>query len=106
MKKGGRPAGHRPGGGEPLGTYHRALRGVGLLSGPDLPERCQAWLQNALRRQVAPGVIAGIAGQHQIGPDGFAVLEDMVELTDPDGKSYFLVAAGASGDDGTPFRKK
>ncbi|UMG92723.1 hypothetical protein [Nocardioides sp. TF02-7] len=75
------------------------LRQEGLLSGP-LPEGYYTqWLENADRRGVPAETIIEIAREHGITPEDFEVLDGLEEITDPDGKSYFLLPDGISGDD-------
>jgi hypothetical protein len=57
------------------------------------------WLENAERHGVASEVIAEIAREHGITPESFTILEQLTELKDPDGKSFFLIAPGTDGDD-------
>jgi hypothetical protein len=57
------------------------------------------WLQNAARRAVPAAVIAEIARRHRITRKSFQVLETFEEINDPDGKSFFLMPRGCSGDD-------
>ena len=59
----------------------------------------EVWLENAERQGVAPHVVAEIARRHDITPENFQVLEKMAEIKDPDGKSFFLIPQGTSGDD-------
>ncbi len=58
-----------------------------------------AWLQNAARRGVHAAVLAEIVRRHGITPDSFQVMEALEEIKDPDGKSFFLIPPGTSGDD-------
>ena len=51
------------------------------------------WLANAERRRVDPATIDAIGAHWRLGPEGFAALASMVELTDPHGKSFFLLPA-------------
>jgi hypothetical protein len=55
------------------------------------------WRQNAERRRVPSGVLAEIARRHGITAQSFAVLEQLTEIYDPDGKSFFLLPRGCSG---------
>jgi len=48
---------------------------------------------------VAPYVVAEIARRHTITPASFQVLENMAEIKDPGGKSFFLLPPGTSGHD-------
>ncbi len=59
----------------------------------------QRWLANAERLGVAAAVTTAIAGQHGVTPDSFRVLEKMAEINDPDGKSFFLIPPGTTGDE-------
>ncbi len=58
---------------------------------------CMRWRDNAERRGVPAHVVAEIAGRHGITAARFGVLENMAELTDPHGKSFFLIPAYADG---------
>jgi hypothetical protein len=57
------------------------------------------WLENAQRRGVPTAVVAEIARRHAITPESFRILEEMEEINDPDGKSYFLIPPGTGGHD-------
>jgi hypothetical protein len=57
------------------------------------------WLENAERRRVRSDVVAEIARRHAITPESFQTLEQMEEIKDPDGKSFFLVPPGTGGHD-------
>src|ERR1700758_3960072 len=57
------------------------------------------WLENAEHRGVPLGVVAEIARRHDITPESFRILEEMEEIKDPDGKSYFLIPPGTGGHD-------
>jgi hypothetical protein len=57
------------------------------------------WLENAERQSVPSEVMAQIARQHGITPESFTILGQFTEIKDPDGKSFFLLARGTSGDD-------
>jgi hypothetical protein len=57
------------------------------------------WSDNAERRGVAREVVGDIARRHDITPDSFHILEKMEEINDPDGKSFFLIPAGTSGNE-------
>ncbi|UNX56593.1 hypothetical protein MF406_18275 (plasmid) [Georgenia sp. TF02-10] len=75
------------------------LRQEGLLTGP-LPEGYYSrWLENADRQGVPAETIVEIAREHGITAEDFEVLEGLEEVIDPDGKSYFLLPDGISGDD-------
>ncbi len=57
------------------------------------------WMENAQRQDVTPATIVDIARTHEITPEDFTVLDGMEPVTDKDGKTYFLVPDGTSGDD-------
>ncbi len=57
------------------------------------------WLENAERRGLPSGVVDEIARRHSITPESFQILEEMEEINDPAGKSFFLIAPGTSGCD-------
>jgi hypothetical protein len=57
------------------------------------------WLENAERRGVPSAVVVEIARRHAITPESFEILEEMEEITDPDGKSFFLIPPRTNGDD-------
>ncbi|BBZ40588.1 hypothetical protein MCNS_36510 [Mycobacterium conspicuum] len=57
------------------------------------------WLENAARSGVPAAVIGEIERRHRITPDSFDVLREMEEITDPDGKSFFLIPRDARGSD-------
>jgi hypothetical protein len=59
----------------------------------------ERWQQNAERRGVPSGVVAEIARRHGITAQSFAILDRLIEINDPDGKSFFLLPRGAGGDD-------
>jgi hypothetical protein len=75
------------------------LRSEGLLDGAVESDAYRTWLENAARRGVSADTIVDIARTHGIGPDDFAVLDGLEEITDPDGKSFFLLPDDISGDD-------
>lgn len=58
---------------------------------------CMRWRENAERRGVAAHVVAEIARRHEVTATRFGVLTNMPELSDPDGKSFFLIPAYADG---------
>lgn len=79
-------------------AYENALREAGLLNGT--PEGYyKKWLENAARRGVPPSTIVDIARRFGINQQSFDVLNGMEEIKDPDGKSFFLMPSGVSGDD-------
>lgn len=56
-----------------------------------------AWRDNAERQGVAAHAVAEIARRHDITPDSFRILEQMEEIKDAHGKSFFLLPAGTGG---------
>ncbi|MCV7378421.1 hypothetical protein BST11_25790 [Mycobacterium alsense] len=54
-----------------------------------------AWRENARRRGVPAGVVEEIARWNAITPESFAVLDKTEEISDPHGKSYFLLPPDA-----------
>ncbi|WP_084298703.1 hypothetical protein [Mycobacterium genavense] len=56
------------------------------------------WLANAERRGVPTAVTSVIADRHAVTRESFRVLEDMAEIGGPDGKSFFLIPPGSTGD--------
>jgi hypothetical protein len=81
------------------GRYERLLREAGLLTGPSPDGYYAQWLENAAHRAVSPEMIVEIAQRHDITPEGFEILEGMEQIQDPEGKSFFLIPEGTSGDD-------
>jgi hypothetical protein len=63
-----------------------------------VPDVHKTWLENAARRGVSAEVDE-IARRCGIKPRSFAVLDGFEEITDPDGKSFFLVPRGTAGND-------
>jgi hypothetical protein len=59
----------------------------------------QKWLENAELQGVPAEVVAEIARQHGLTPESFQIFEKFTEIKDPDGKSFFLIPPGSSGDD-------
>jgi len=57
------------------------------------------WLENAERRGVPSAVVVEIARRHSIAPESFQILEEMEEVEDPEGKSFFLLPPGTGGND-------
>jgi hypothetical protein len=57
----------------------------------------QTWLENAARRGVSAEADE-IAGWHGITPGSFTVLESCEKISDPHGKSFFLLPRGIAGD--------
>lgn len=84
---------------ETQSEYEKALREAGLLDGPTPDGYYKEWLQNAECQGVAPEVIVDIARRHHITPESFDILNGMEKITDRDGKSFFLLPPGTSGED-------
>lgn len=78
-----------------MNRYERALRQADLLTGTPPTGYVRIWLDNAARRSVGPEVVVDVA------KTGLAfslqLLQGCQEITDPRGKSYFLIPAEASG---------
>lgn len=81
------------------GRYEFQLRQAGLLSGPSPDGHYAEWLANAERQGVDPSVLVQIATDHGITPEDFAILNGMEKVTDPQGKSFFVLPTNISGDD-------
>jgi uncharacterized protein YukE len=83
---------------KPQNEYEQALKDANLLNEP--PEGYyKEWLDNAERQGVPPSTIVDIARRHNITPSSFDVLNGMERVKDPDGKSFFLIPKGTSGED-------
>ncbi|MCV7385024.1 hypothetical protein H7K14_14385 [Mycolicibacter longobardus] len=59
----------------------------------------RAWLDNIDRHAVAPQAVAEIVRGQLITRDSFRALDAMAQITDPDGKSFFVIPRGTGGDD-------
>ncbi|MDT5256001.1 MAG: hypothetical protein QOD10_1081 [Mycobacterium sp.] len=59
----------------------------------------KTWQENAERRGVPAAVVVEIARRHAITPESLQILEEMEEIKDPHGKSYFLIPPGTGGHD-------
>lgn len=88
-----------------MNHYESALREAGLLSGAGPTGHHEKWFGNAARRTIAPLVIAEI-GAEMLGVAGSVTLASALgsldrfeEITDPRGKSYFLLPPGINGHD-------
>ncbi|MDQ3484544.1 MAG: hypothetical protein M3445_03910 [Actinomycetota bacterium] len=75
------------------------LRREGLLSGPNPGGRYEDWVRNTVEHGVSADTLIQIAGDHGITPSSFDVLDGMEMITDPDGKSFFLLDTDMSGDE-------
>ena len=83
---------------QPQNDYERALQEAGLLN--EAPQGYyKEWLDNAKNRAVPPQIIVDIARQQNITQASFDVLNGMERVTDRDGKDFFLMPAGTSGED-------
>jgi hypothetical protein len=81
------------------GRYEFQLRQAGLLSGASPDGLYAEWLADAERQGVDPSVLVQIARDNNLTPDSFSILDGMEKITDPDGKSFFVLPTGISGDD-------
>lgn len=81
------------------GHYEFQLRQAGLLAGPSPDGLYAEWLANAERQGVDPSVLVQIARDHDITPEDFAILDGLEKVTDPDGKSFFILPSDFSGSD-------
>ncbi|MCV7066782.1 ESX-1 secretion-associated protein [Mycolicibacterium farcinogenes] len=81
-----------------VNDYEDALHEAGLLEGPS-QGFYREWLANAASNDVPPEVIVEIARRHNITPQSFDVPKGMERVTDGDGKSFFLIPKGTSGED-------
>ncbi|MET0930390.1 MAG: hypothetical protein ABWX74_12785 [Aeromicrobium sp.] len=75
------------------------LRSEGLLDGEITSDAYRQWLLNAARRGVSPDTMVDIARRHDLDQDDFALLDGLEEVTDPDGKSFFVLPTDISVDD-------
>ncbi|MGE0215179.1 hypothetical protein [Mycolicibacterium sp.] len=64
-----------------------------------MSDHYRRWLENAQRQGVPAGTVADIARRHRITAADFDVLDAMAEVTDPAGKSFFLVPRGTPATD-------
>ncbi len=74
------------------------LRREGLLTGPNPGGSYEEWIRNTVEKGVSADTVIAIARDHEIGPDDFEVLTGLQEITDPDGKSFFMLNTDMSGD--------
>lgn len=58
----------------------------------------RVWLANLDRRAVGPRVVTEIVRGQGITRDSFRALDVMEQVTDPDGKSFFVIPRTAGGD--------
>lgn len=79
--------------------YEYGLRAAGLLEGPSPDGYYGEWLENAEAHGVSVDTIVRIAQENGIRPEDFTVLDGLEEVTDRDGKSFFLLPDGISGED-------
>ena len=75
------------------------LRREGLLTGPNPGGLYEDWVRNTVENGVSIDTLLEIAGDHGITPDSFDVLDGLQVITDPDGKSFFVLDTDMSGDD-------
>jgi hypothetical protein len=69
------------------------------MTRPPVTDYHARWRENAERRGVPASVVDEIARRHGIGERSFAVLATLTEITDPHGKSFFLLPRGTTGRD-------
>lgn len=74
------------------------LRRECLLTGPNPGGRYEEWIRNSIESGVSADTVIAIARDHDIRPDDFDVLNGLQEITDPDGKSFFVLDTTMSGD--------
>ncbi|BBX23304.1 hypothetical protein MTER_27150 [Mycolicibacter terrae] len=70
-----------------------SARAVAVVASP----AHRSWLANLDRRAVAPQAVAAIVRQRLLTRDSFRVLDAMEQVTDPDGKSFFVIPRGTGG---------
>lgn len=80
------------------GRYEFQLRQAGLLSGASPDGYYAEWLANAERQGVDPGVLVQIARDNNLTPASFSVLDGLEKITDPQGKSFFVLPSDIGGD--------
>lgn len=74
------------------------LRREGLLTGPNPGGSYEQWIRNTVENELPIDTVIDIAGGHDITPDDFDVLDGLDEVTDPDGKSFFVLDTDMTGD--------
>ncbi|WP_234806855.1 hypothetical protein [Mycolicibacter minnesotensis] len=67
------------------------------MSAPASPAH-RSWLANIDRYGAGPHAVADIVRAQRITRDSFRRLDAMEQITDPDGKSYFVIPRTAGGD--------
>jgi hypothetical protein len=82
----------------PRDDYERALKDAGVLEAPP-KGYYKEWIENAKRQHVPPVTLVDIAKRHNLTPQSFDVLNKMKKVTDKQGKSFFLLTPGTTGDD-------
>ncbi len=75
------------------------LRQEGLLTGPNPGGLYEEWVRNTVENGVSIDTLLEIAGDHGITPDSFDVLAGLQVITDPDGKTFFVLDTDMSGDE-------
>lgn len=75
------------------------LRREGSLTGPNPGGLYEDWVRNTVENGVSIDTLLEIARDHDITPDSFDVLDGMEIITDPDGKSFFMLVTDMSGDE-------
>lgn len=69
------------------------------MTRPPVTDYHARWRENAERRGVPSTVVDEIARRHGLTERSFAVLAALTEINDPDGKSFFLLPRGTTGDE-------
>ncbi|SPM33248.1 hypothetical protein BN1232_00714 [Mycobacterium rhizamassiliense] len=69
------------------------------MTRPPVTDYHARWRENTERRGVPSAVVDEIARRHGITERSFAVLAALTEINDPDGKSFFLLPRGSTGQD-------
>lgn len=80
------------------GRYEFPLRQAGLLSGASPDGYYAEWLANAERQGVEPEVLVQIARDNNLTAESFSVLDGLEKVTDPQGKTFFVLPSDLSGD--------
>jgi hypothetical protein len=75
------------------------LRDEGLLSEDDPGGLYEEWIRNTVENDVSIDTVIAIARDHDIRPESFDVLRGLEEITDNDGKSFFVLDPDMSGDE-------
>lgn len=79
--------------------YTEKLREAGVLGPGEPPELFEEWLKNAARNDVSPDTLVLIADEADIDENSFDFMDDWEQITDNDGKTYFVLPGDVSPDD-------